>query len=362
MTAPLMTLDELSLAVRQRADRVLQSGDYTDAFVTQDELYSFINQSLFELYDLMVARYESYYFLKRYGFITDGASDQFPLPSDLYKLLGVDLQIAANASGSNGYLTLRKFEMVDRNKYAYPNIQVVYGVLTNLRYKLAGNNLWLVPRAGAGQTLQIWYVPKLAPLVQEAEIFVATPHVGDSITIQVGLQTAVTFVAIASGTPTATQFVIGLTDTATAANLLAAILAYTPSLNLTSISDVDEGDTDTDPGKEISLGCSTSDPINWTSSAPTRLVLSKDRWSYLADGIGGWLEYVIVDSAIKMLQKEESDVAVFMAQKQALIKRIEEMATNRDAGAPSTVRDVQGSNPAFPGPGGGFGGGPYSGY
>ena len=356
MTAPLMTLDELALATRQRADRVVASGDYTDAFITQLELYSYINQSLFELYDLMVSRYECYYYLKKYGFITDGASDQFPLPSDMYKLLGVDLQIAANASGSNGYLTLRKFEMVDRNKYAYPNVQVVYGVLTNLRYKLAGNMLWLVPRAGAGQTLQLWYVPKLAPLVEEAEIFVNIPHAGDTLTVQVGLQTAVTFTAIASGTPSATQFVISATNSTTAANLSAALLAYTPSLNLTSIGDVDEASSGSETGDEISLGCSTGDMISWSSSAPTRIILKQDRWSYLADGIGGWLEYVITDVAIKMLQKEESDVSVLMAQKQALIKRIQEMATNRDAGAPSTVRDTQSSYPFWNNPMGGYNG------
>lgn len=51
-------------------------------------------------------------------------------------------------------------------------------------------------------------------------------------------------------------------------------------------------------------------------------------------------EYVIVDAAIKMLQKEESDVQVLMAQKGALIKRITEVANNRDAGEPESVSDI----------------------
>ncbi len=58
------------------------------------------------------------------------------------------------------------------------------------------------------------------------------------------------------------------------------------------------------------------------------------------DDINGWAEYVVVDVAIKMLQKEESDVSVLMAQKEALKKRIEGMAENRDANEPESVSDV----------------------
>lgn len=58
------------------------------------------------------------------------------------------------------------------------------------------------------------------------------------------------------------------------------------------------------------------------------------------DELNGYSEYVIVDAAIKMMQKEESDVTVLMAQKQMLEKRIRDKAQNRDAGAPNTVSDV----------------------
>lgn len=58
------------------------------------------------------------------------------------------------------------------------------------------------------------------------------------------------------------------------------------------------------------------------------------------DTISGWEEYVIVDAAIKCLQKEESDVNVLLLQKQALIKRIESMAQNRDVDQPERITDV----------------------
>lgn len=56
--------------------------------------------------------------------------------------------------------------------------------------------------------------------------------------------------------------------------------------------------------------------------------------------VSGWEEYVIVDAAIKCLNKEESDVSVLMASKQALATRIREAAANRDEAEPSTVRDI----------------------
>src|SRR4051812_28057711 len=59
--------------------------------------------------------------------------------------------------------------------------------------------------------------------------------------------------------------------------------------------------------------------------------------------ISGWLEYVITDVAIKILQKEESDVSILGAQKAALTVRINASASNRDAGRPDTITDVRGS-------------------
>ena len=58
------------------------------------------------------------------------------------------------------------------------------------------------------------------------------------------------------------------------------------------------------------------------------------------DDLNQFSEYVIVDAAIKMLQKEESDPSILMAQKQQLKRRIEEAAQNRDAGKPESVSDI----------------------
>lgn len=248
--ATTMTLTQLMTAVRQRADMVPASytpaltGD--DFFVTEPELISYINQSYFELYDLLVSAFgNNYYVASPYSFTTDGVNELFALPSDFYKLLGVDLSLSGGTPGS--WLTVKHFEFNDRNRYSVPNFQAFYGV-TNLRYRLNGANLWLTPTPASGQSIQLWYVPRMTTL---------------------------------------------------------------------------------------------------------------SALSSTADGISGWTEYIICDAAMKCLQKEESDVSVLMAEKQALKLRIEAMAENRDAGPPPKVVDNQSSDLWWPGNGIGNGTGSY---
>jgi hypothetical protein len=91
----------------------------------------------------------------------------------------------------------------------------------------------------------------------------------------------------------------------------------------------------------------------WYVPSMTQLAADNDTLSTPS----GWDEYVIIDAAIKCLQKEESDTSVLMNQKMAIIQRIEAAAENRDAGNPQTVCDTQWSDYGWPtGNGGPFGG------
>jgi hypothetical protein len=84
--------------------------------------------------------------------------------------------------------------------------------------------------------------------------------------------------------------------------------------------------------------------------------------SDMLDSVSGWIEYVIVDAAIKCLQKEESDVTILMAQKQMLIDRIQSSAMNRDAGQPDTISDVRTFGERWGGYGSPNGDGSFGGY
>ena len=63
--------------------------------------------------------------------------------------------------------------------------------------------------------------------------------------------------------------------------------------------------------------------------------------------INGYAEYVITFAAIRMMQKEESDVSILLNQKAELTKRITDAAANRDADNPLTVTDVYMANNRF---------------
>lgn len=71
---------------------------------------------------------------------------------------------------------------------------------------------------------------------------------------------------------------------------------------------------------------------------PRVATLTDDADTY--DDFNGWIEYAIVDCAIKMLNKEESDVSVLLNEKALLKRRIEEVANNRDASEPETIQDI----------------------
>lgn len=163
-----MSLLDLRNAVRQRSDM------QNSTFVSDVELNSYINQSYFELYDLLVTLFEDYYLAPAVIFQTDGSS-QYPLPDgvlysgspSLYKLMGVDLGISSN---TNAWVTLKKFNFISRNRYVYPQLTSTYLGVFNLRYRMMGNNLLFIPTPSAGQFIRVWYIPRLSTLVNDSDL------------------------------------------------------------------------------------------------------------------------------------------------------------------------------------------------
>lgn len=74
----------------------------------------------------------------------------------------------------------------------------------------------------------------------------------------------------------------------------------------------------------------------WT---PQTVALSVTTDSF--DDVNGWSELIVLDTAIAMKDKEESDTSVLQNDRQRIVQRITEMAPNRDAGDPHTIADVQ---------------------
>lgn len=174
-------LSQIRLKAMQRADRVNSN------FVTKSEWDSYINQSMFELYDILVTEFEDYYICPiPPQFTVNGSQFLYPLPDgattfnngiDLsqpsfiappfYKLLGVDLALN---NATNGYVTLNKYNFINRNQFVYPNTaSTIYGVF-NLQYRVLGNNLQFIPTPSSGQQIRLWYIPRLQELLLDTDI------------------------------------------------------------------------------------------------------------------------------------------------------------------------------------------------
>lgn len=233
-----MSLGQLRLLCYQAADM------QNNQFVGTVEANTYINQSYYELYDLLVTTYEDYYLAPQASFLTGANQQAYPLPDGqtsfldqnnnsfvpppFYKMMGVDDSLDA----ANARVTLHKFNFIERNRYVFPNITSTFLGVFNLRYRVMDKFIEFIPTPASNQRVVLWYIPKLKTLLQDSD---------------------------------------------------------------------------------------------------------------LVDGISGWTEYLIVDVARKMARKEESYdlVAQLQNDKLALIKRIEESAANRDAGAPDVISQTR---------------------
>ncbi len=78
--------------------------------------------------------------------------------------------------------------------------------------------------------------------------------------------------------------------------------------------------------------------VHYVPAAPT--LSSGGTTSF--DGINGWERLPVVNTAIAMLQKEESDPSILLAERQSLLSRIQSMSKHRDAGMPERIVNVRG--------------------
>jgi len=151
-----VTLSSLRTQARQRAD-MENSG-----FIKDSELNGYINSSYAELYDILVSKFEDYH-TKTASATISGSSTSFPVPSDFYKLRGVDRLI----SGTE-YYSLPKWNFAERNFRDRSIISNVYGH-SDLSYRLITNSVEIVPTQRAAGTYRIWYVPHYTQLSLDAD-------------------------------------------------------------------------------------------------------------------------------------------------------------------------------------------------
>jgi len=333
------TIEQLELEVRQRADMV------NSEFVSSTEVQEYIEQSLYELYDLLIQKYGSDYYIDSYEFDTDGTTDTFALPADFYKLRGVDLRMGSVTANTNGWVTLKPFNFAERNRYVFPNTQTTFGLTSNLQYHLQGDNIRFTPQPASGQTIRLWYIPRLTDVAASAPsdmMNLGAASVSGKWTWSTPTGTALAphrveiYPYLVSGSNTRLRVVVDNgNEVLTSGNFA---VAEGTTLDLGTLSATLTGLTIELRTINTTLDTTLDYPVaGWTFN-------TGDPASVTDPKIKHWMEYVVVDAAIKCLIKEESDPSALMAQKVALVQRLESAAENRDAGSPQIVADSTRSN------------------
>ena len=206
------TLAQFRTRVRQRAD--MENSN----FVSDSELNGYINKSISELYDLLVSSNSEYFLSSTTSTVASGEST-ITLPSDFYKLRGVDFYLGGR------WTDLEQFNFNERNLDS-----TTYSLIgCHVKYRLQGSTIKLIPEDNVDGQYRVWYTP-----------------------------------------------------------------------------------------------------------VPTELSSDSDSF----EGINGWEEYVVVDAAIKCLQKEESSTTDLEKAKAQLGKRVADMAAKRDSAKPKTITNV----------------------
>jgi hypothetical protein len=145
---------------------------------------------MYELYDILTTTYEDYNVANPVFINTNGTTLQYQLPNGLnylgnvlggvsgtpaprlYKISGLDLGV--NTS-NNAWVTLHRFDWIERNAYVYPNsTSTIFGAY-NMRYRPIGTNTFtqyitIIPTPAGNQQLRLWYAPVLPALLKDTDI------------------------------------------------------------------------------------------------------------------------------------------------------------------------------------------------
>jgi len=275
-----VTLTELRTLTRQRADME------NSQFVDDTELTRYLNNSWGELYNLIGENFNEDYFTTSSTISLTSGTDSYSLPSDFYKLRGVDLVVTSTES-----VPLRRYNWAQRTR----NSLTVYA--RDYRYRLQKNSIVFTPVPSTSDSIKVFYIP--------------SPRKLESVTPSGVTRGSTTTYTVSSHSFVADDVVNVSGFLATDYNSQQTVQSVTAT---TIVTDLDSS----------------------ALSAPTSIGTVESVFDFYT----GWDEYIIVDSAIKMLVKEEQDVTGLMVQKNMLKERMITESQNRDAGEPQTVTDV----------------------
>lgn len=295
------TLTELIAEAKQRADME------NSTFVSTAEVTRYINQSIAKLYNKLVHARGDEYYLQRIDFTTTSGEALYALPSNFYKLVGLDI----NYGGSVITATPLMFQ-AERNMYQDVRGWDQYN--WPVKYMIQSQYLRVFPAPQGEYTCTLWYVPHAPELGRTGVVDANFAYTSGSYKL-----------TLTGGTDTTTSVALSANETL-------GYLFQGSKLNFSSPPFTEAPRITKVEGTTIFL----DRPTEASGSDSDISVDNPDRW----DGISGWEDYVVLDTAIRLMVKEESDPSALMAEKQEMDLAIEELGSERDDGSPKTIQDV----------------------
>lgn len=151
-----LTLAELRQACRERADME------NNSFISDDELIRLINSSITEFMDILISKDSAHYYLNSQDINTQSGVGDYNLPTDFYKLCGVDLYRSPDSP-----MALRPLMWHERNYNRYPGPRMPY----DIRYVMIGNVIRFVPVPTGVYRITLHYIPLSILLTEDDDTF-----------------------------------------------------------------------------------------------------------------------------------------------------------------------------------------------
>lgn len=150
-------LDALRAQVRRRADQE-SGGQSNQQLCSEPELNDYINAAWCELYEMLIGWGQEYFLLSSSITTVSGTSD-YDLPSDFFKLRGVDVTLSSDETFS-----AHPYMFEERNSYRLGGSwQPGWPVW----YRLKGDSIGFIPIPTGVYTATLWYYPVPATLVSD---------------------------------------------------------------------------------------------------------------------------------------------------------------------------------------------------
>jgi hypothetical protein len=149
-----------------------------NTFITLPEIRSYLNETLLELYDMLIAARSQEWFRKSFQFNTIGNQPAYPCPPDMYQLLSVDIFF-----GGNLVVSAKSYHERNRNalrwvpgwSYWYPVYYRLIGSPSPTGAALTPTMINFIPFPSSAIPVTLNYYPTFTPFAtdgtEDANIF-----------------------------------------------------------------------------------------------------------------------------------------------------------------------------------------------